>query len=69
MATTAPTTKPCPADRDQPVTPGRSALADVALAFGICPDAVEAYVAHQAAFVSAPYRFVAACVELQAVSA
>jgi hypothetical protein len=63
----SPITKPCPADQAAPLTPGRSALADVALAFGIETDAVQAYVAHHAAFLSAPHRLVARCVELRAV--
>lgn len=64
----SPTTKPCPADQAAPLTPGRSALAEVALAFGIEADAVDAYVAHHAAFLNAPHRLVARCVELEAVS-
>lgn len=64
----APTTKPCPADIAAPLVPGRSALAEVAREFGVDDDAVQAYVAHQAAFLSAPYAFVATIVGLQAVS-
>ncbi len=61
------TTRPVPADQAAPLLPSRSALADIALATGIPAKAVNAYVAHQAAFLSAPYRFVATIVGLQAV--
>lgn len=61
-----PTTKPCPEDQAAPLTPSRSALADLALAFGVQADAVRAYLAHQASYLSAPHRLIAACVELQA---
>lgn len=38
------TTRPCPADRDAPITP-RSSLADVAMAAGIPAEDVRAFVA------------------------
>jgi hypothetical protein len=64
----ATSTDPNPADQQAPVTPGRSALADLAIEFGVAADVVNAYVRHQAAYLSAPYAFVAACVELAQVS-
>lgn len=36
-------TVPCPADRDAPIAPGRSVLADVALAAGISADDVRGH--------------------------
>jgi hypothetical protein len=63
-----PTTKPSKEDQDAPLVPGRTALADIALAFGVCADDVHAYLASHSAFLSAPHRLLAACIELQSAA-
>lgn len=54
------TTRPCPEDQSKPVAP-RSSLADVALAAGIDPDDVKA-------FLSSRYRLVRSDIGLTEVS-
>lgn len=49
---TAATTKPVPADRDAPIAPVRSSLADVALAAGIPAADVRAFVAAPRGFLA-----------------
>jgi hypothetical protein len=56
-----PTTRPVPADRDQPVAPVRSALADLALAVGVASGDVQAY-------LTSAYRFVRTDIGLMEVA-
>ncbi len=61
------TTKPSPSDQAQPVRRPIS-LDQLALAQGVTPEHVGAYVRSQAAFLAARYRYARTDIGLQAVS-
>lgn len=67
MKTTDRPTAPCPADQSAPIRRPIS-LDQLAMSQGVTPEHVGAYMRGTAAFLSAPYRFVAAVVGLASVS-